>query len=148
MDGVAHFSFSVSNLKRSLEFYRGVLGLELIGVMERTGEDISRIVGFPDAHLKIAFLRLPDSGGITLELIEYVSPRGSRIDTRSCNPGVGHLCFRVNDLLSAYAEFRQKGVRFFSEPVEIVTGMNTGARTVYFTDPDGIPLEMFQPPKP
>ena len=147
MIGTAHFGFTVSNLEASLEFYQGILGLELIGVMERKGEEISRIVGFADAHLKIAFLKLPNSAGITVEVIEYVSPLGGRIDTRRCNPGVGHLCFKVDDLLSTYTALRKKGIRFTSEPVEITTGMNTGAWTVYLSDPDGIPLEMFQPPQ-
>jgi hypothetical protein len=43
---------------------------------------------------------------------------------------------------------RNKGVRFKSEPIEITTGMNKGAYTVYLSDPDGIPLEIFQPPRP
>jgi catechol 2,3-dioxygenase-like lactoylglutathione lyase family enzyme len=145
--GVAHFGITVRDLETSLEFYQGILGLELLGVMERRGEEISRIVGMADAHLKIAFLALPDTGGVTLELIEYISPEGERIDPRPCNPGVSHLCFRVDDLGSAYAALTQKGVRFRSEPIEVTTGMNKGARTVYFTDPDGVPLEMFQPPQ-
>jgi glyoxylase I family protein len=143
--GTAHFSFTVSKLETSIEFYQGILGLELIGTMERKGDEISRIVGLSDAHLRIAFLLLPNSAGITLELIEYVSPRGAPIDVRPCNPGVSHLCFKVDDLQSAYSALRRKGVRFRSDPVEVTSGMNKGAKTVYFSDPDGIPLEMFQP---
>jgi catechol 2,3-dioxygenase-like lactoylglutathione lyase family enzyme len=145
MLGGAHFGFTVGNLERSLEFYHGLLGLKLLGVMERKGEEISRIVGLPGACLKIAFLELSDSAGIALELIEYVSPRGNRVDPRPCNAGVGHLCFKVDDLQSAFAALSRKGVRFRSDPVEVTSGINKGARTVYFSDPDGIPLEMFQP---
>ena len=147
MDGTVHFSFTVSDLARSLAFYQGTLGLELLGTMKRTGLEISRLVGFENAHLKIARLQLPDAGGITLELIEYASPQGTPIDGRPCNPGTSHLCFRVNDMDAAYAALRAKGVRFRSEPVEVSAGMNQGARTVYFSDPDGIPLEMFQMPR-
>jgi catechol 2,3-dioxygenase-like lactoylglutathione lyase family enzyme len=148
MLGTAHIGFTVSNLQASLDFYQGVLGLELIGTMERKGQEISRIVGEEDSHLKIAFLKLARSAGVTLELIEYVAPRGDKINTRPCNPGVGHLCFKVDDLAATFAMLRNKGVRFKSEPIEITTGMNKGAYTVYLSDPDGIPLEIFQPPRP
>jgi catechol 2,3-dioxygenase-like lactoylglutathione lyase family enzyme len=144
MDGTLHFSFTVSDLEKSLQFYQGILGLELLGTMERQGEEISRLVGLANAHLKIARLKLPDANGMTLELIEYVSPRGTRVDVQPCNPGTSHLCFLVQDIDSAYIRLREKGVRFRSEPVTVTSGMNTGARTVYFSDPDGIPLEMFQ----
>jgi catechol 2,3-dioxygenase-like lactoylglutathione lyase family enzyme len=147
MLSAAHFGFTVRNLERSVEFYQGILGLELLGVMEREGDDISRIVGMAHAHLRIAFLKFPnsDKAGSTLELIEYVSPRGNAIEPRPCNSGVGHLCFKVEDLSSVYAILSRKGVRFTSEPVEVASGMNKGARAVYLSDPDGIPLEMFQP---
>ena len=40
-----HMSFTVSNLERSVEFYRDGLGLELIGVTERETEFSSRVTG-------------------------------------------------------------------------------------------------------
>lgn len=141
-----HFSFTVTNLERSLAFYQETLGLELVGVMDRVGEDISRIVGFPDAFLKIAFLKLPGCD-LSLELIEYVSPKGQLVDTRAFNPGNSHICFKVEDIHSAYTELREKGVRFKSEPVEVLTGMGKGRKAVYFSDPDGINLELVQFPK-
>lgn len=147
LSSTTHFSFTVSDLERSLDFYQGTLGLELASRMERKGDDISRIVGFPDAHLKIAFVRLPGSGGLLLELIEYVSPSGQPIDMRTCNPGSAHICFVVDDIWATYNTLRAKGVQFKSEPVEIVSGVNKGNCAVYFVDPDGISLELHQRPK-
>ena len=49
---------------------------------------------------------------------------------------------KVMDLL------REAGVdSFFSPPVEIDTGINTGGFALYLRDPDGIILELFQPPR-
>jgi hypothetical protein len=38
------------------------------------------------------------------------------------------------------------GVQFRSEPVEITSAVNRGAWGVYLSDPDGITLELRQPP--
>jgi len=41
------------------------------------------------------------------------------------------------------------GVEFKAErPIAIEAGVNKGGFTVYFTDPDGITLELVQPPMP
>jgi len=147
MLSTAHVSFTVEDLERSLEFYRDTLGMKLVARMERVGEDISRIVGFENAHLRIAFLELPRAGGMQLELIEYVSPRGRPIDRDTCNPGSAHICFNVEDIPSAYEALRGRGVAFKSEPVPIQTGVNKGGYAVYFLDPDGNTLELVQRPK-
>ncbi len=147
MLSTAHVSFTVEDIERSLGFYRDTLGMELVGRMERVGEDISRIVAFEDAHLKIAFLELPRGGGMQLELIEYVSPRGHPIDRRTCNSGSAHICFMVEDIHSVYETLKARGVRFKSEPVAILTGVNRGGYAMYFLDPDGNTLELVQRPK-
>jgi hypothetical protein len=36
---------------------------------------------------------------------------------------------------------------FVSPPVLVDTGINTGGYGIYLRDPDGIVLEIFQPPK-
>ena len=146
MLSTAHVSFTVEDLDRSLGFYRDTLGMGLVGRMERVGEDISRIVAFEDAHLRIAFLELPGGGGMLLELIEYVSPRGRPADRSTCNPGSAHICFNVEEIHLVYETLRGRGVHFKSEPVAILTGVNKGGYAVYFVDPDGNTLELVQRP--
>ena len=147
MLNTAHFSFTVSDLDRSIAFYRDVLGMELSHTMLRLGDDISQIVGFPDATLKIAYLKLPNAGELSLELIEYVSPKGQKIDTRSYNPGNAHICFEVEDIFEVYGRLKDQGVHFKSAPVQVQAGNDKGGYAVYFTDPDSISLELLQPPK-
>lgn len=144
-----HFCFTVSNLERSLAFYQATLGMEVIAVMpNRCEDDMSRLVSLPNARLKIAFLKLPHPGDLQLELMEYVSPPGQRVDLRVYNVGAVHMCFMVNDIDAACAVLRQRGVQFNSDPVDITGGVNKGRRAVYFQDPDGIGLELVQLSKP
>lgn len=144
-----HFSFTVSNLERSIEFYRDVVGMKLVHTMIHDQPYTSVQVGFKDAYLKVALFTIegfPETrSGHLLELIEYVNPRGEPTDTATNRPGVAHLAFQVDDLHAEYQRMKALGVRFRSEPVAITAGRNKGGWTVYFLDPDNITLEMVQP---
>lgn len=146
-----HFSFTVSDLERSIAFYRDVVGMELVGWQVHDQPYTSVQVGFPNAVLKAARLTIqgiPSArSGHLLELIEYVNPRGEPTDTTTNRPGAAHMAFQVDDLLAEYARMKALGVRFKSEPVAITAGPNQGGWTIYFYDPDGITLEMVQPRK-
>ncbi len=144
-----HFSFTVSNLERSIEFYRDIVGMKLVRTHIHDQPYTSVQVGFPDAYLKAAQLTIegiaPTRSGHLLELIEYVNPRGEPTDTTTNRPGSAHLAFQVDDLLAEYNRMKALGVRFKSEPVSITAGPNAGGWTIYFLDPDNITLEMVQP---
>jgi catechol 2,3-dioxygenase-like lactoylglutathione lyase family enzyme len=144
--GVHHTSYTVSNLERSLEFYAGLLGCEVLWRREITDQYFRDIVGFSDCVVKAAHLSIPGSGHV-IELFEYVTPRGRPADIRTNNPGSSHLSFFVEDLPAAYEDLKAGRVQFRSPPVEIDAGVNKGGYALYMLDPDGITVELFQPPK-
>jgi catechol 2,3-dioxygenase-like lactoylglutathione lyase family enzyme len=150
MFGVWHFSFTVSDIERSVRFYRDILGFELIHQQEQANEYTGRLVGYPGAHLRIAQFAVPGEprGRSThdLELVEYVSPRGHRGSIEICNPGAAHLAFAVGDIHDYHQRLVAAGVEFFSPPNLITAGVNEGGFTCYFHDPDQIVLEVLQPP--
>jgi catechol 2,3-dioxygenase-like lactoylglutathione lyase family enzyme len=146
--GILHTGLTVSDLDRSLAFYRDLLGLELIARWDSQQPYLRTVVGYPDAELRIALLRLPGPAGAAghhIELLEYRRPRGRRGDANTYHPGNGHVAFMVDDLDAIYRDLQAKGVRFKSAPVDITHGRNTGARAVYLFDPDDITLELIQP---
>ena len=140
VSGILHTGLTVSDLGRSIAFYRDLLGLELITQWDSSQPYLRTVVGYPDAELRIALLRLPAAPdavpGHHIELLEYRRPRGSRGDANTYIPGNGHVAFMVENLDATYAELRAKGVRFKSAPVDITHGRNAGAKAVYFFDPD------------
>jgi len=147
---VWHTSFTVADLERSLRFYVGLLGLELRARQEQANPYTRRLVGFPDARLRIAQLGIPEGrrprSGHVLELVEYLAPRGERIPLETRHVGVAHLAWEVEELGPLHARLAGAGVAFVSPPVDIAEGVNRGGRTVYLRDPDGITLELVQPP--
>ena len=138
---VHHFSLTVSNMDRSLDFYTEILnGHVLSDAVIRESDDHS-VTRIPGAKLRIAFLNVY---GSLIELIQYLSPIGKPLRTSTCDTGSAHIAFVVDNIDAAYHDFRLKGVKFKSKP--IITGTNPGkiVKCVYFLDPDGITLELVE----
>ena len=145
---VWHTSWTVSDLDRSIAFYRDLLGFELLRSYVRTGTFIETVVGFRDAELRIAALRIPKApdvdSGHHLELIQYVSPKGVKLDLKTCNTGAAHLALATDSILEDYDRLSRQGVIFVSPPVLIETGANPGGYACYLRDPAGFTIELVQ----
>ncbi|MGE0820509.1 MAG: VOC family protein [Candidatus Binatia bacterium] len=147
LTSVAHTGFTVSDLERSLTFYRDLLGMQVIHQRDTTEEYVSKVTGFANAHLKIALLKLRPEDPHTLELLQYISHPGEPTDRATNRPGNGHLALRVDDIHAWYQRLAAAGVEIRSEaPVPIRHGINAGAYAIYLRDPDGFTLELVQPP--
>lgn len=139
-----HTSFTVSDLDRSVAFYRDKIGMEFISQQVRDQKFSEKASGIPGAHLKIAFLKAPDH---KLELIQYLNPPGKKLDLTTNNVGASHLAFEVDNLHEMYESLKADGYEFVSEPLQIQGGPNHGGWMAYFKDPDGITIELQQFPE-
>jgi catechol 2,3-dioxygenase-like lactoylglutathione lyase family enzyme len=139
--GIHHFSFTISDMDRSLAFYTDILGMRILSdVIVQESPDHS-VTGIPDARLRIVHL---NAYGCVVEFIQYLSPIGKSLDARTCDTGSAHIAFVVDNMEATCRELQGKGVQFKSEPV--VTGSEPGTivKSVYFLDPDGITLELVE----
>ena len=143
IQGIHHTCITVSDLQRSIAFYRDMLGLELVLTeeSERSGDDRSQALGVARAKVKLAILRAP---GARVELIEYVTARGRPYDRHNNDTGTMHIAFQVDDIDAMYERLLAQGVRFTSPPTTIPAGPMQGWRWTYFFDPDGVSLEIIQ----
>lgn len=145
-----HFSFTVSNLDAAVDFYTQLLQFECIHRQEGDNAYTRRLVGYPDAHLLVAQLVIPNQplgpSSHHLELVQYLTPKGTRGDRNICNPGAAHLALGVDDIHAEHRRLAAHGVQFFSEPNLITAGVNTGGYCVYFYGFDNIVHELVQPP--
>jgi lactoylglutathione lyase len=145
--GPRHAGVTVSDLDRSLAFYCGALGLELLWRRLYEEPDVNRIVGVPDATgFDIAMLRVP-GGELELELLEYRGCERHSASARPCDYGSGHFAVFVDDIAAAYDDLHARGVAFRSEgPVEMTKGANRGGKSLYSLDPDGYVIELHERP--
>lgn len=144
--GMHHVGLTVTDMERSLAFYRDLLGFEVIGRRPRIDADyVGLQTGYPRVVLEAASLRLP-GGGPSLELARYLTHAGPPAEPATNRAGTSHLCLLVTDLRACHAALSALGIRFRSAPVEITAGPNRGGLVIYLFDPDGYVVELFQPP--
>ncbi|MFB6892851.1 VOC family protein [Kitasatospora sp. NPDC056327] len=122
-----HVGLNVTDLARSTAFYRQVLGLELVGE------------GGEPEH---PFAYLGRDGRPTLTLWQQSEGAFS-----TAAPGLHHLAFQVDSLdevLAAEALLRGLGAAFTHDGV-VPHGEGADSGGIFFTDPDGIRLEIYTP---
>jgi len=144
---VLHFSFTVSDIEASIDWYTRVLGLKLVHRQRQENEYTQVLVGIPGAILEVAQFAVPGvppaRSTHMLELVEYVTPRGEAFGELATNSvGCAHLALMVTDIHERHARMCEQGVVFRNPPV---AGANSGGFACYFHDPDGITLELLQP---
>ena len=137
-----HTSFTVSDLDRSLAFFRDALGFEVTSKGPRNPSLIQAITGVEGAEVLIAYVRGP---GHSIELIEYIEPetRGS-VRPRPCDTGFSHIAYDVDDIDAAIKAARDHSVEPIGPVVAIDQGPNRGSRVAYLRDPDGITIEFIE----
>jgi glyoxylase I family protein len=140
-----HTGITVSNLERSLAFWRDVLGFELSHRAHHTGDLASRVTGVADAEISLAVLK---GYGHKIELLEYLAPADrKKLDLRPCDTGSVHVALIVDNLDAALSAIAASGWRAAGEPQTLESGPNAGKRVVYVRDPDGTTIEFMQLPK-
>lgn len=136
-----HVSFTVADLERSVEFFKQALGLELISLAERDPSFAAKVTGIPKAEIKVAVLKGP---GCAMELIQYLSPSGKKIDTRTCNVGSAHVCFDTSDIKASIDRIIRAGGRLVGGPEPIPAGPNKDRLVAYLEDIDDNTIEVIE----
>jgi len=141
-----HTGITLSNLERSLAFWRDVLGFELSHTAYQKGELAQEITGVEGAELKLAVLKAP--GDHKIELLEYLAPADrKRANLRPCEVGFVHVALLVDDLDVVLERIATSGWKAAGKPQRLQSGPNAGKRVAYVRDPDGTTIEFMEPPR-
>ena len=140
---IYHTGFVVSDLDRSLDFYTRVIGMSI--EREPVMADspwLAEVVGYEKVELRMAYVGVGD--GHSIELIEYVLPRGeARSDQFERNkPGSAHAAMVVDDVPAWRERLEAEGIRVFGPTYERDLEFPWARYAFYFQDPDGNWLEM------
>jgi catechol 2,3-dioxygenase-like lactoylglutathione lyase family enzyme len=141
---IGHTGITVSDLERSMRFYRDVLGFEVSAPVQVSGPLFDALTGVPGCVVDVAFAR---GLGQTIELLSYREPADRRTSTlRSCDPGFWHLCLKVRDIEAVVRAVHASGFAPLSDIQTVTDPPLQGLRAVYVRDPDGVALELLQEP--
>jgi methylmalonyl-CoA/ethylmalonyl-CoA epimerase len=99
-----HVAIAVPDLEAAAATYRDVLGAEVSAPTELPGHGVTvRFVKLPNTHIEL------------LHPLGESSPMASFLE-RNKSGGIHHLCFEVDDIMSARDELIAAGARPLSEP--------------------------------
>ena len=109
--GINHIGISVSDLDRSIDFYRNLLGMEVVVRRPFDGPQYEEVLALPGTRGMVALLR---SATAQIELFEFVEPAPVRANARRpvSDYGITHLCIEVTDIESEYARLKSRGIDF------------------------------------
>ena len=140
-----HTGITVSDLERSLAFWRDVLGFELSHRAHQTGDLAEQITGVPGAEILIAVVKAP---GHKIELLEYRAPADRKhAALRPCDVGSIHVALTVDNLDAVLETIAASGWKAAGTPQTLTTGPNAGKRVIYVRDPDGTTIEFMELPQ-
>ena len=141
-------AITVSDLDRSVAFFRDVLSFSEEDRREMQGPELERVTGVFGAHVIVARLRL---GTEHIELWQYLAPEGRPmpVPSHANDRWFQHIAIVVSDMPQAYARLREHKVRFAStDPQTLPDSLPNaaGISAFYFKDPDGHFLELIHFP--
>jgi catechol 2,3-dioxygenase-like lactoylglutathione lyase family enzyme len=135
----------VPDADAAVRFWTGAFGFAAESVSLREGPFLGEVVGVPGARAKIAHLK---GHGQHLEFIEYLEPRGANDIPAPNDALAAHVAFLTDDIRAAVAKVLTHGGRELGRVTEVTSGPYKGAFAVYLRDPNGVIVELYQPPPP
>jgi methylmalonyl-CoA/ethylmalonyl-CoA epimerase len=113
---VEHIAIAVDSLKQSMDLLRDTFGID-VEYEEQIGQTRLAMLPVGETYLELLEGQGPESG-----VSKWIKEKGT---------GLFHICFEVEDIDSALAELKAKGVKLRDETPRIGHG---GAR-IAFIDP-------------
>jgi len=125
LQSVHHIAVICSNYQVSKRFYTEILGCNIVKETYRAERDSYKL----DLAIQDIY---------TIELFSFPNPPARNSRPESC--GLRHLAFSVKDIEASIAALAAHGVS--CEPIRI--DEITNKKFTFFSDPDGLPLELYQ----
>lgn len=122
---IHHAAIICSNYEVSKHFYSESLGLQVLAEHFRADRNSYKLD-----------LALPD--GSQIELFSFQNPPNRLSYPEAC--GLRHLAFEVDDVARCKSDLELQGIAVQA----IRLDEYTGKRFVFFADPDGLPLELYE----
>ena len=121
---IHHVAIIASDYKKSKDFYVNLLGLKIIREVYREERDSYKL------DLEI--------GDSQIELFSFKNPTKRPSYPEAC--GLRHLAFEVENIEKQVRELKEKGIKVEEIRIDEFTGRNF----TFFSDPDDLPIELYE----
>jgi catechol 2,3-dioxygenase-like lactoylglutathione lyase family enzyme len=141
MKNLRHVGIVVSDIKKSLFFYKNLLSLKIISDNIESEDFIQDILDLKKSKLRTIKMS-SDEGNSLVELLYFESHKDKK--RRIIMPfslGPTHIAFEVDNLDEEYIRLKKKGTVFISAPQYSPDGR---AKVVFCKDPDGTLIELVE----
>ena len=141
IQAVSHIALRVTDLERSLRFYRDGLGFREVSRVEVEGGPTALMMEAPRAVLHAIFL---ERDGTTLELQTLDLPDGPELTMAGVGLGWSHVGFRVDDAERVAAALCALGGSVVES--SRYRDAELGSHVLFVCDPDGARVELIELP--
>jgi catechol 2,3-dioxygenase-like lactoylglutathione lyase family enzyme len=136
---VRHIGIVVTDMEKSLKFYRDLLGLKIKSLVDEEGQFLDNMLAHENVKNKVAKL-YAKNGNALVELIDSKS-YGNKKDRDFFTIGASHFAFTVDNLEKTYDYLVKNGVKFTAPPQQTPDGF---AKVTFCEDPDGTLIELVE----
>jgi len=141
---VSAIGITVSNMDKSVQFYRDVLGFKKTSDTELYGTQYEQLQGIFGLRMRVVRMQIGDE---EIELTDYLTSGGRSIPENAMSNDLlfQHMAIVVSDMDKAYAALRKHMVMHVSTGPQTIPASNTaaaGVKAFYFHDPDMHNLEL------
>lgn len=145
---IYHVGLTVSDLDKSIAFYRDILGLKFQGEIMMVGEETDKMFQKKNCKARVAYLNGSENIETPpIELIQFVEEDVNKVKSDLFTTSISEVCFYTDDIEVVYNGLIENHVECLSEPQYFdFSSQGFGkSKAFYFKDTDGIILEMMQP---
>ncbi len=125
LNRIQHVAIICSDYERSKDFYVNVLGLKIVKETYRKERDSYKLDLAVGDEYQVELFSFPDPP----KRPSYPEARGLR-----------HLAFEADNIEEAVKELAEKAVKAEKIRIDDITGK----KFTFFSDPDGLPLELYE----
>ena len=139
MINIRHIGIVVSDLEKSLRFYRDLLGFETKKDNIESGEYIDVFLGLEEVVVQTVKMTLEN--GDMIELLHYKTNKKKPEKIEINQIGCTHFALTVKDIEATYRRFMEQDIEFVNPPRLSSNGL---AKVAFCKDPDGLYVELVE----
>jgi len=136
---IRHTGIVVDDLEASLNFYRDILGFQIVKQMEESGAYIDNMLSLDQVRVTTVKMAAPD--GQMIELLKFHTHLNEQKPRDINNVGITHIAFEIDDLSDEYNRLKDEGIPFNSPPQLSLDGC---AKVAFCRAPEGIFIELVE----